>query len=85
MEFLQEFDFNKKYVFDKDIYEEYMSIIGNDGADRVSEKYWTDLCHNKEVQLISSSTGKTEDFLVVPSWCREVASPIRLMNENDFE
>ncbi len=85
MEFLNEFDFNKKYVFDKDLYKENMLTVKEFIADKKFQDYWINLCDNKEVQIVSTKMGAVEDYTVICEWCREIPTKIRLMNENDFK
>ena len=87
MEFLKEFDINKKYVFDKDIYIEYMNTIGSYTGDNRFEEYWTDGCNNKEVSITNKDEGiiviGQSGFKILPCWCREIPS-IRLLTEEDM-
>ena len=87
MEFLNRFILDKRYVFDKDIYIEYMVSIDGYIGNNISEEYWINCCNNKEVQLLDEDEGevhvKDVTYAIIPSWCREIPS-IRLLTEKDM-
>lgn len=88
MEFLNEFEVGKRYVFDKDIYIEFMitSNIGYD-SNNECEEYWTNCCNNKFIEIEDRRLGIIKigesNYETIPEWCREVPS-IRLLTENDL-
>lgn len=90
MEFLNNFDMNKKYVFDREIYIEYMLNLDEYSGDDKAEEYWINACNNKFVTLkdsqngfISTNNNALGDYKVIPQWCREVPS-IRLLQADEL-
>lgn len=87
MEFLNQFNLNKRYVFDKDIYTEYMASIDGYISDDESEDYWTNCCNNKEIKINTEEDGEIVSgsviYAILPCWCREIPS-IRLLTEEDM-
>lgn len=87
MDFLTEFNPDKKYVFDKDIYMEYMMHLNFYTDEKELEQLWISMCNNKQVEIKSELFGiikiRDTEYEISPSWCREVPS-IRLLTENDL-
>lgn len=88
MEFIEKFELHKRYVFDKDIYIEYMLDAGlGYTGDNQAEEIWTDACNNKFVVVNNDRFAciKIDDCIydIMPAWCREVPI-IRVLTENDL-
>ena len=65
------FDKDKKYIFSKKIYEEY--LVRNFGKkDTVKKWHWTSQCDSRQVRVLTKIKGLCLDFPVEPKWCKEI-------------
>lgn len=89
MKFLDEFLPNKRYVFDKDTYLEYMGDIYDEVySPEEYEKVWLDKCDNLEVTVTSERMGHIQignsEYGIHVKWCREIPT-IRLLTGEDIQ
>lgn len=77
---LDNFDFNKRYVFDRD---RYLEDEKRDDSITAKDMYhfnkdvkkWVDDLHGEEVKLISDAVGTVsmyKDIYISVNWCKEL-------------
>lgn len=76
---MESFDFDKRYVFDRDRYiEDERNDDSIDARDmyefNINTRQWVDKLHGQEVELISEVLGTVSMYMDIPisvNWCKE--------------